>query len=327
MSPTVRNIEPIEIELMRGGDLVSTLTGAFGQSLQETRLTALLGYLIALNPKPFLDLFSFRGLPQRVCLEKRHDEGRSDILIETNLGTGIIEAKVDATDPLLQSHRYPARWIALLTHRVPHKAVIGRASYVTWHRLAELLEILGKSGSPRQRVLSSDLLGYMQEHHMAKERASVEIYAREINEPVTLALFLQAQLYGCHYQAGSRLSEALYFAPHFGKSITHEHPGVSVGISYISRIVSVGHATAWKDFRQLMYDERGSVWWNRHKNLLQELRQKWTWDKGQHRSFLLLGKPRLAFNPPVRKEKLQRGRGWLSKRFFSFDELFAAWGE
>jgi hypothetical protein len=198
---------------------------------------------------------------------------------------------------------------------------------VTWEQLAKVLENLGKSGSPRQRVLSSDLLGYMQEHHMAKERASVEIYAREINEPVTLALFLKAQLYGCNYQAGSRLSEALYFAPHFGRSITNEHPGVSVGISYIARIVSVGHATTWKDFRQLMYDERGSAWWNRHKKILQELRQKWPWDKGQHRSFLLLAKPRLAFNPPVRKEKLQRGTGWLSKRFFSFDELFVAWGE
>jgi hypothetical protein len=112
MSRTARDVEPIEIELMRGGDVVSTLTGAFGQSLQETRLTAMLGYLIALNPRPFLNLFGFRGVPQRVCLEKRHDEGRSDILVETNIGKGIIEAKVDATDPLVQSQRYPARWIS-----------------------------------------------------------------------------------------------------------------------------------------------------------------------------------------------------------------------
>jgi hypothetical protein len=41
MSRTARDVEPIEIELMRGGDVVSTLTGAFGQSLQETRLTAM----------------------------------------------------------------------------------------------------------------------------------------------------------------------------------------------------------------------------------------------------------------------------------------------
>ena len=237
--------------------------------------------------------------------------------LETNIGTGIIEAKVDATDPLVQSHRYPARWIALLTHRVPRKAIISRASYVTWQQLADVLESLGASGSPRLRVLSKDLLGYMQEHHMVRDRKSVEIYAREINEPVTLALFLKAQLYGCNYQAGSRLAEALYFAPHFGKSITNEHPGVSIGISYVARIESVGHATTWQEFCQLMSDERGAAWWNRHKAILQDLRQKWHWNKGQHRSFLLLGRPRLAFNPPVRKEKLQR-RQRLAKQTVLF---------
>jgi len=42
---------------------------------------------------------------------------------------------------------------------------------------------------------------------------------------------------------------------------------------------------------------------------------------------LLLGAPRLVFNPPVKKGNLQKGTGWLSRRFFSFDELFAAWGK
>lgn len=312
---------------MRGGEVVSTLTGAFGQSLRETRLTALLGYLIALEPDSFQDLFGFRGVPQRVSLETRHEEGRSDILVETSIGTGIIEAKVDATDPLVQSHRYPARWAALLTHRVPLKLKSGRVRYVTWQELAKLLTKLSASGSPRLRVLSKDLLGYMREHHMTRERKSVEIYAREINEPVTLELFLKAQLYGCKYQAGSRLAEALYFAPHFGKRITDEHPGVNIGISYVARIESVGQANTWQDFRKLVSDQRGAAWWNRHKAVLQGVRQKWRWNKTQHRSFFFLGARRLVFNPPVRKEKLQRGRGWLSKRFYSFDDLFAAWGD
>jgi hypothetical protein len=326
MSRTVKDSNSIEIELMRGGDVVSTLTGAFGQSLKETRLTAVLGYLIALHPEPFLSLFGFRGVPQRVCLETRHDQGRSDILVETSAGTGIIEAKVDATDPLAQSRRYASQWIALLTHRVPRMAN-SRVRYVSWQQLAFLLERLSRSGSPPLRLFSRDLLGYMQVHHMTRDRKSVEIYAREINEPMTLALFLQAQIYGCIYQAGSRLAEALYFAPHFGKSITNEHPGVNIGISYVAQIESVGNAVTWQEFKELMFDQRGGVWWNHHKSLLNDLHQQWTWSKGKHRSFLLLGKPRLVFNPPVRKENLQRGKGWLSKRFYSFDELFVAWGE
>ena len=161
---------------------------------------------------------------------------------------------------------------------------------------------------------------------MAKQRDSVEIYAREINEPITLRLFLKAQLYGCKYEAGSRLAEALYFAPHFGMSIAKGHAGVGAGISYIARIASVGHACTWQDFQDLMTQERGRTWWRQNQSLLKELRHDWTWNKTSHKSFLLLEKPRLAFNPPIRKENLQKGKGWLSKRFLSFDELFAAWG-
>lgn len=313
-----------EIDLLRGGQIVSSLTGAFGHSLKETRLTAVLGYLIARNPKRFLELFGFRGVPQRVSLETHHRDGRSDIFIETTSGTGIIEAKVNAIDPLIQSNRYPARWRVLITHRVPPAIISRGPRYLSWNKIGVLLDELSKHGSAEQRVLSRDLLDYMQGHHMTRMKKSVEIYAREINEPITLALFLKAQLYGCDYQASSPLAEALYFAPHFGKVITQEHPGVNVGISYIARIKSVVHATTWQDFRKLMHEERGSSWWKRYNSLLRGIHREWTWNKGQHRSFLMLGKPRLVFNPPVRKERLQKGRGWLSKRFFSFDDLFAA---
>jgi hypothetical protein len=315
-----------QIELLRGGRVVSTLTGAFGQSLRETRLTALLGYLIAIDPSRFLPLFGFQGVAQRVSLETRHDEGRSDVLVETSLGRGIIEAKVDAADPLMQSHRYDARWFALLTHRVPPRNSVGNARYVSWQELADLLQSFRRASSPRLRLLSADLLAYLQEHRMVKQRDSVEIYAREINEPITLRLFLKAQLYGCKYEAGSRLAEALYFAPHFGMSIAKGHAGVSVGISYISRIDSVGNATTWQEFQEVMCQKRGRTWWNQNAKLFKELRHGWTWNKTTHRSFLLLDKPRLVFTPPIRKERLQKGKGWLSKRFLSFDELFAAWG-
>ena len=154
---------------------------------------------------------------------------------------------------------------------------------------------------------------------------SVEIYAREINESVTLETFLRAQLYGCNYEAGSRIAEALYFAPHFGAKIADSQPGVGIGISYVSKIEAVAYGTTWKDFQNLTRQHRGGTWLNSHGQLLQRLRSRWNWNKGTHRTFLLLGKPRLVFNPPVRKERLQKGRGFLSKRFLSFDELFDAW--
>ena len=53
--------ESEQIELLRGGSIVSTLVGAFGSAVRETRLTALLGYLIALESEHFLTLFGFKG--------------------------------------------------------------------------------------------------------------------------------------------------------------------------------------------------------------------------------------------------------------------------
>jgi hypothetical protein len=324
MSPP-QSAERVEIPLMRGGNLVSTLTGAFGHSLRETRLTALLGYLVAIAPEPFLGLFGFQGIAQKVSLELRHEDGRSDILIETSRGVGVIEAKVDATDPLEQSSKYPCRWAALLTHYAPRSQIVGKTRYVSWEELAAVLSDLSRGKLSWMRILSADLLKYLREHRMARNPRSVEIYAREINERVTLALFLKAQLYGCTYQPGSPIAEALYFAPHFGHRIANKHPGVAIGISYIARIESVGRATTWSELRDLLQEKRGRVWWRSCKQELNDLRHTWSWHKGEQRIFLLLGEPRLAFNPPVRKERLQGGRGWLSKRFFSFDDLFAAW--
>lgn len=308
---------------MRGGRIVSTLTGVFSQSLRESRITAVLGYVIALKPEPFVKLFGFAGTPRGVALETPHDEGRSDILIHTDRGIGLVEAKVDASDPYEQAQRYPATWRALLCNRVSQRRVGGRTNYVTWKELAGVLRTVGQSQSPAIRMLSADLLAYLEAHGVIKKKASVEIYAREINEPVTLELFLKAQVYGCDYKAGSRISEALYFAPHFGQRIAREHPGVTTGISYVARVESVGYAQTWQEFTDLLASERGRAWLNRNKAVLDSLHRTWKWPRD--RCFLLLGAPQLAFNPPVRKERLQTGKGWLSRNFLTFDELFRAW--
>jgi hypothetical protein len=311
------------VDVMRGGQVVSTLTGALGQSIKETRITAVLGYLIALQPEPFLRLFGFSGVPRHVGIETFHDDGRSDILIETNLGDGVIEVKLDASDALKQSRRYPARWIALLCRRRPATSPHKGIRYVHWDQLAAVLRKVQGSGSAVARLLSADLARYLEDINVTKRRESVEIYAREINEPVTLGLFLRSRLYGCEYTAGSRLGEALYFAPHFGQRIAADYPGVTTGISYVAQIDAVHVASKWRELIDLLAGERGRIWCKQQKSQLDALHRRWTWPS--QRFFLFLGEPRLVFNPPVRKENLQKGSGWLSKRFLSFDELFRAW--
>jgi len=123
-----------EIELLRGGEVVTSFAGALGRSLRETRLTAMLGYLAALNPEPFVKRFSFRGKPLSISLEARHEEDRSDILVQTTAGVGIVEAKVDATDPFRQSLKYKADWRVLLTQWLPpaNRRELPGVKYLRW---------------------------------------------------------------------------------------------------------------------------------------------------------------------------------------------------
>ena len=314
------------IELLRGGSVVSSFAGAFGSTLRETRLTAMVGYLIALEPQKFCDFFAFRGKPLSVSLETRHESDRSDILVETTARWGVIEAKVTTTDPFNQARKYPAKWRILLTEHMAsgkQKRLRG-VKYFRWRDLARPLQELKKSKNSQVRFVSQDLLKYLGEHGMVKTNKPVEIYAREINNEETLALFLQAQLYGCHYEKSSRAAEALYFAPHFGQRIAHEHPGAKVGISYIATIERVEVVETWKELLQITREVRSKQWLTSHMHLLEPLHRNWNWPR--KRSFLFFSKPRLVFNPPVLKDNLQKGKGWLSKRTFSFDELFEAWG-
>ncbi len=314
------------IDLLRSGSVVSSFAGAFGSALRETRLTAMLGYLIALKPERFCDIFAFRGRPLSVSLETRHKSDRSDILIDTTAGRGVIEAKVSATDPFRQSLKYSAKWRVLLTeHMASGKQTrLPGVKYLRWRDLAGLLRDLAKLPDKRVRFVSQDLLRYLEEHAMIKTNKSLEIYARDINTEENLALFLKAQMYGCDYQESSRLAEQLYFAPHFGQQIARNHPGVRVGISYIASIECVEVVETWRDLLQAVRKVRGKQWLNGHMPLLQPLRRGSDWDT--KRSFLFLSTPRLVFNPPVRKANLGKSAGFLAKHFFRFDTLFAAWG-
>jgi hypothetical protein len=321
------NVEIEEIVLLRGGSIISSLVGAFGNSLKETRLTALLAYLIALEPSPFMEKFGFKGFIRSVSLENRHEQGRSDILVETTHGTGIVEAKIGGTNPYKQAMKYGAKWRVLLSQYKPAEKEkrLTNIRHIHWHDVVEILKRLSKSLNPKVKFVSQDLLGYMEEHNMIKTRDSVEVYAREINEPNTLVLFLKARLYGCDYKRNSRLSEALYFAPHFGKKICDNYPGVQYGISYIAKVETVDTVETREDLLNIIKAVRGKHWLNSNKQFIKPILNKWKWGNGNQHNFLFLHKPQLVFNPPVRKENLQKGFGWLSKNFLSFDELFSAW--
>lgn len=321
--------EQVKIPLWRAGSMVSSLAGAFGEGLRETRLTALLGYLIALEPEPWLHILGFHGQATDVAVETHQESGRSDIEIRTTSGVGIIEAKIDSTDPLRQALKYNANWRVLLTDHAPlrrkqsHRGI----RYIRWADLIPQLRRHAASTNHRLRFVAGDLITYLEEHHMvSRGTPSPEIYAREINNEETLALFLHGRMYGCWHQNGSRLGEAHYFAPHFGRFIANSHPGIHTGISYIAKIDNVRTVVTWQDWVNAVRDVRGKVWYKKHAANMAPLRKQWSWKGQKARDILFLGEPRLAFTPAIRKENIQTGRGFLSKLYLTFDELYQAWG-
>lgn len=317
--------DPAEtIELYRSGIAVSSYLGSFGNALRETRLTSSLGFLLSTNIEAFRKPFGIRGRLLSVVLEKRHGHDRCDIELNTDTSTYVIEAKRGVTDPIHQAKKYKAAHRILITNYIPAKQFQDkvRLKYLHWAQVGRILDGIGKSRKGASKFISRDLLAYMEEHGMI-QKSPPEIYARDINNEETLTLFLKANLYGCDYEKHTKILESLYFAPHFGKLIGRSHPGIGSGISYVSKIQRVLLVESWKDLITQLREERGKVWLNKNKNYINFVKE-WQWTK-HRRYFLVLGDPRLVFNPPVKKNYVQKGAGHLSKNYLTFDHLFHAW--
>jgi len=135
-------------------------------------------------------------------------------------------------------------------------------------------------------------------------------------------------VYGCNYEPSSQMAEALYFAPHLGQKIATLTPGIRPGIGYIAKIEQIEIVETWDDLNGAVREAQKSGWRCNPKRELESLKSapSWEWHEGSHKySFLFLSEPLLVFNPPINKERLQKGKGWLSKRVFTFEEFYRAW--
>ena len=317
------------VPLLRAGGLVNCLGSAFGGGLRETRVTAMLGYLIARCPHRFDDLFALTEPLTSVHVETNHHSGRSDILMSSSRDSLVVEAKLDTTDAGSQVKKYPGRRRVVLSGHLPSSAQRSNRglSYVSWHQLGDALKKIAGSEPQPNKFLALELIRYLEDHAVIPRDRAIEIYCREINNEPTLNLFLKTRMYTCDYEKSARVSEALYFAPHFGQAIAAAHPGIVTGISYLARIEVVHVVDSRQDSLQAIATERGKTFLKQNKEHIATATRRWRWPAGHRRTLLFLGEPRLVFNPPVKKENLQKGKGWLSKRTFDFDQLFAGWKE
>jgi hypothetical protein len=160
---------------------------------------------------------------------------------------------------------------------------------------------------------------------MIPDHEAVEIYARDINNDETADFFLKGHIYGCAYKMRSRLPKAQYFAPYFGRKVSASHPGLQEGVSYIAKIISVEVAETPADFMAIAREVRKKADFNGEQDYVKKVKE-WFWGRNKKWSFIFLSVPRLAFNPPIQKPFLQKGRGFLNNHFYSFDEFYQALG-
>ncbi|MBL7894513.1 MAG: hypothetical protein JNK50_04395 [Bacteroidia bacterium] len=319
----IKNTQPENIPLYRAGNSVNNFFNSFGNKLRETRLTAALGYLIAEQPFAFKSLFGINGEIIQIEIESFHERDRADIQIETSHGRWIVEAKIDYSNPIIQSKKYAGQRKILLTNSTPNskqKELI-RVKYVNWESIHQTLLKIGKSA--KYKLYCDNLIQYLKYHKMVKVKNPTEVYAREINDHATLDLFLKSRAYCCDFiKESSKLYEAIYFAPHFGNKLAKEHSGIVPGISYIARIESREIVEDWKHFIEVAKKIKSKRWLTQNKDILDQIK-KWDW-KDNKRILFSLGEPIHAFSPSIKKDNLQSGHGWLSKAFISFEELFLA---
>ena len=299
-------------------------------SRQPSGVTAILGYLIALRPRLFCQEFKINGTPESVRLETRHENGRSDILIETSQGYAIVEAKVGTLNPLLQSQKYPARWRILISEHLPspQERQLRNVCFRRWQDIADfVVKNQAEFRTPYQRVVSNDLISHLKEHAMIKTEPIPEIYARDINSSDDMAdLFLKGQLYGCPYKRDSNLPKCRYFAPYFGQVVSCTHPGLQEGISYIAEIETVQVAHNFAELIEISNKQKTAAWTRKQDKYFQFVRREFFSRSNTAFSFVFLGSPRLVFNPPIKKQFLVRGKkAFLNRHFFTFTEFFKAW--
>ena len=337
------------LRLTRANQDVGSFLSVLG-SLRETRLTAVLGFLVSRFPEEFGPLLGFRPLPaDEISVEETDAGDRYDVLIRQSGETHIIEGKIGPTQRVDQLLRY-VRSVRRTRGRRPALTVVDDGSefsqsrqrafqpvnrqvkslrFVTWSQVAEVCR--GIAGTRRffntdstGAVIAREMATHLKENNMTTE-AQPEIYLRDVSDTYSVQLYFRHNLYKCQSKFYKSAQRNLYFAPYFTRkmadAISQDNlVPIGEGISFVSRIGKVQVI----DTRDVLDYLKAS----KHptpKEAAELIRKN---HRAREVLLMTLGEPRLMFVSPVTKAKLTRvipfGTGAMGSRSCSFDDLLAA---
>jgi len=337
------------LRLTRASQDVQSFLSVLG-GLRETRLTAVLGFLVARFPAEFGELLGFRHSSlDEVSVEETHEGDRYDVLIRQSGETHIIEGKIGPTQSVTQLLRY-IQSVRQKHGRKPALTVVDDGSefrysqdrtfeavkrrvkalkFVTWTQVAAVCrDIVRKKRNhathPTGVVIAQEFAIHLKENHMTND-TQPEIYLRDVSSTDSVQLYFRHRLYKCQSNFYNSARNNLYFAPYFTRQMAEAIKEdnlvpVGEGISFVSRVESV-QVVESRDLQAYLH-EHG------HKNA----KEAAALIRKNHRErdvlLMRLGEPRLLFQSPVTKTKLAKklrfGVGAMGSRSCTFDDLLCA---
>ena len=335
------------LRLTRGNEDVGSFLSVLG-TLRETRLTAVLGYLVSRFPGEFGPLLGYRHLPaDEVSVEEFDNGDRYDVLIRQSGECHIIEGKVGSTQNVNQLLRYIC---SRRRTRKPSLTVVDEGSefrqaqqrafqqvrrrvkqlrFVTWTEVAAVCLAIAKkrrnfTTDPTVAVIANELASHLKENQMTTEPLP-EIYLRDVSDINSVQLYFRHHIYKCQTKFYNSARRNLYFAPYFTHRMAEKISAdnlvpVGEGISFVSRVEKVQVIETREVQAYLKSDGHPKP-----KEAAEIIRKN-----HREREVLLmtLGEPRLMFVSPVTKAKLRNiipfGVGAMGSRSCTFDNLLAA---
>lgn len=337
------------LRLTRANQDVGSFLSVLG-SLRETRLTAVLGFLVSRFPEEFGPLLGFRHLPaDEISVEETDAGDRYDVLIRQSGETHIIEGKIGPTQRVDQLLRY-VRSVRRTRGRRPALTVVDDGSefsqsrqsafqqvnrhvkslrFVTWSQVAEVCHgITGKrrfiNADSTGTVIAQEMATHLKENNMTTE-AQPEIYLRDVSDTTSVQLYFRHNLYKSQSKFYNSARRNLYFAPYFTRKMANAISQdnlvpIGEGISFVSRVQKV-QVIETRDVLAFLKA-------NKHpkaEDAAEIIRQN---HRAREVLLMALGEPRLMFVSPVTKAKLSRvipfGSGLMGSRSCTFDDLLAA---
>jgi len=320
--------------ILRSQNCSNDLLSSFGLNIKETRLTAYLAYLLSLDIHELNKYIGIDSPIKNIYIERTLDTQRCDIIINTVSKHILIEAKVNNNNPEKQLQKQAIEYRKEFSGKLEMISLTRnlktysdkKIKSKSWKDIYNCLNNI-KYSSAKQKILSEEFMKHLANSGLvtAKEK---DVYARDVNKEPYLSLFLKAHVYFCKFN--ENIYKCSYFAPYFGNQISIISPGVKEGMSYVAKIYDHLEVNSYHDLKQVITKHVKLKKLKRSipdlDDKLKEIKSDSKYNENEPHTLLLLNKPRLLFNPPIDKNLLQDGTGWLSKNYYEFEELFESAG-